>query len=346
MVIRSPHRPRVSAYDRPVSGRPRVLASWLADKGEAPHGPVTVTQMGLGCTNATWLVTDQARRQWVLRERINPDPRSFDREAALLTRLRAAGRPVPEVVGHGQQRGRHFMVLRFVPGVVIDDEIQASRLNAAQRRRLGESIIDTLAGLHTVDPRVIGLPVFGSSHLDRQIAAVSDVWMSSGTSSVHDSAWCALRTRLLTRRPMRESRARVVHGDYRLANIVTREDAQVLTVVDWERCTAGNPLMDLAWLLNSWRAPGEPIGCPLSPTRIGGFSSREELAGFYADRTDIDLHEVNFYRALAYWTSATLLQAAETRRRADASRQLLGNVDDEITFSLIEAASLLRRPTW
>lgn len=345
MVIGALDRSRLPALDRPMSGRPRVLAAWLTEQAGPIDAPLAVTRTGLGYTNATWLVTDQARRQWILRERTRPDSRSFDREAAVLTRLSAMGLPVPRVTGHGDQRGCHFMVTSVAAGVVIDDELQASRLTVDERRRLGENVVDALARLHTVDPASVGLPEFGARHMDRQLAVLADVWTSSGSSSVHDSAWCAVRTRLLARRPDREPRIRLVHGDYRLANIVT-QDAKVVAVLDWERCTAGNPLSDLAWLLNSWRGPDEPTGCPNSPTLVGGFPSREELLDFYAARTGIELHNLNYQRALAYWTSATLLQAAETRRRTDVSQADLGNVDEEINYCLIEAASLLRNHRW
>ncbi len=346
MVIRLPQRPLAVARDSANSQRLRVLAKWLSENGEPVHGPVTVTRMGVGYTNSTWLMVDQAGRQWVLRERGGSDRRLFDREATVMTALWGLGLPVPRVIGHDNRSSRPFMVTHLVAGAVITDEHHASHLDVGQRRMLSESVIDTLARFHAVAPAAVGLPSFRSGHLDRQLVAMSDLWMSLGTSSIHDSAWRAVRTRILTCRPSGEPKVRVLHGDYRLANFVAQND-QIAAVLDWERCTAGDPLADLAWLLNSWPGQDWPRGCSPRLAPPGGFATQEELVDLYAAKvSSINLQDLNFQRAMAYWTSATLLQAAAARGRADASRQPLGEVGDEINASLIEAASMLKESAW
>ncbi|KUI34231.1 hypothetical protein AU194_17950 [Mycobacterium sp. GA-2829] len=180
-------------------------------------------------------------------------------------------------------------------------------------------------------------------HLDRQLAVLSDLWTRTGSGGIYDSSWRAVRTRLLARRPAWEGPVQLVHGDFRLPNLVVQKGSTA-AILDWERCTSGNAMSDLAWLLNSWRHADEPAGRLGSPTRIGGFCSRDELAQRYAARRALNPDHLSFYRAFAHWTAATLLQASETRRRTIQDSSGHDNVLDEIQFSLLEASTLLRRP--
>lgn len=340
--------PRGASPRGPTDDRSRAaLYRWLVDHGEVVTGPVVVSRICAGRTNLTSMVTDQAGHRWVLRERISADARTFSREALVLQSLARLGQPVAHLVGHHSSgRGRDFLVTAWSEGDTLHDEIDARRLPATSRYARGIGIIDTLAALHRIQPDLVGLPRFAVGHLDRQLTCMSDLWVRSGTSGVHDSAWRAVRTRLIECRPLREPRARLLHGDFRLANLVFDND-RVCAVLDWERCTAGDPLTDVAWLLNGWRSSDERSSCPASPTRVGGFPTRAELVSAYRDRVDIAVEDLNYHRGMAYWCAATLMQAAETSSRTTAGvlyTTASEFTDEIIAAELLAAAWMLRRP--
>ncbi|QFS90335.1 Phosphotransferase enzyme family protein [Mycobacterium sp. THAF192] len=343
MGVSAPPRPRSAIPARPMSARPRALGEWLTDLGEPVDGALRVSAIPGGDTNESWVVVDRADRRWVLRERAKGDDRPFHREAAVLVSLAGSGVPVPGSVGHGRRRGGCFMVTRFVSGAVLDCEHTASQVLAEHRQTIGISAIDTLSDLHSIAPAAVGLPDFAMGHLDRQLAVLSDLWARTGSGGGYDSSWRAVRTRLLACRPAWEGPAQLVHGDFRLPNLVVSK-GRAAAVLDWERCTSGNAMSDLAWLLNSWRHADEPSGRLGSPTRVGGFCSRDELAQRYAVRTALNPYHLSYYRAFAHWTAATLLQASATRRRTIQDSSDHDKVLDEIQFSLLEASTLLRRP--
>jgi aminoglycoside phosphotransferase (APT) family kinase protein len=105
-----------------------------------------------------------------------------------------------------------------------------------------------------------------------------------------------------------------MHGDFRLSNLLVH-DGQITAVLDWELCTVGDPLADLAWLLDDWRSPDEPAISMPSPTRAGGFPSRAELIETYRDETGFLLDRLGYYRGFTQWRAASLLQGVLTRRR-------------------------------
>lgn len=332
------------AAPRPISERAATLAGWLIDHGEVVCAPLTLTRLPGGRTNRTWLVSDSADRRWVLRERESADVRSLGHEASVMSALTERGLPVPRVVGYsGTRTTARFMVSDYVPGITLHSEDDALRLPGPQRRALGVKLVETLAQLHQTDPEAVELPRFRTGHLARRLARMTDLWMVSGSSGMHDSAWRAVRARLVDRRPQREPRAQLVHGDFRLGNAIFGVDV-VAAVLDWERCTAGDPLTDLAWLLNNWRGPGEAHGFCGAASRAGGFPSRSELTEVYANLVDISLADLEYHRALAYWTSATLIQAAQNRFRVNSSPPdlVLPDWDAVIADELTSASERLR----
>jgi aminoglycoside phosphotransferase (APT) family kinase protein len=287
-----------------------------------------MTKMSTALTIVTWLVHDQARHRWILRERA--DTRGFAREVAVLDALRRDGLPVPDVVGYDDGcRGGSFVVTTCVDGSPLGDG--TSHLSPIVGRSLVIQVIDLLARLHDT-PVIPAIPRFAAGHLDRQFACMTDLWLRSGSGGAHDSAWRAVRARLIQTRPRDEPRATLVHGDFRLQN-VRCADGRITGLLGWDRCTVGNPLSDLAWLVNSWAAtPGD------------GVPDRYELVEIYRSRMSIALGDLNFHRGMAHWISATLLQAMETTRRTSGEHQHQpADVDLAIQHELISAAELLGR---
>jgi aminoglycoside phosphotransferase (APT) family kinase protein len=298
------------------------VAIWLQSRGEPVKGQVTIRRVGFGQSNLTTIVTDEAGQEWVLRE---PPPGSraqsthdVEREARIMVGLRDTAVPVPRVVGVGQASwGAPFFVMERVPGAPLEHEDDAAVLDPDQRRELGLQVIRTLARLHTIDPAEVGLAQLGPStpYLPRQIRRVTGAWERMGVGSAHDSAWQRVRAGLLAALPEPTNVAVIMHGDYRLSNLLVA-GSDVTAVLDWELSTLGDPLADLAWLLDDWRSPEEPAISMPSPTRAGGFPSRAEMIDTYRAETGFAVDHIDYYRGFSQWRAASLLQGVLVRRKS------------------------------
>lgn len=297
-----------------------VLAT-LREHGIVVFPPVSLARVGIGQSNITSIVTDAAGASWVLRQ---PPPGSagdrshdLDREAAILRALAGTEVPVPRVIGTGRdQSGLPYVVMERVPGAALETCEQAADLTAGQRFSLGTSVAETLATLHSTDPDRLGLPPPRSPYLARQLRRVAGAWERVRTLSRHDADWQSVRDTLADRAP-HCSRPVIMHGDYRLSNLLVHRGA-ISAVLDWELCTVGDPLADLAWLLDDWRSANEPAIVMPSPTRAGGFPSRDEMIAVYQERSGIRVDDLDYYRAFTQWRAASLLEGVRARRLSGA----------------------------
>ena len=111
--------------------------------------------------------------------------------------------------------------------------------------------------------------------------------------------------------------ATIVHGDYRLGNMLSTEAGEIAAVLDWELCTLGDPLADLGYLLNNWGEPGEtgPLarGAAMSPTSAGGFLSRAEVVSRYESMTGRDATQIAYYQAFQFWRLAAIVEGVLSR---------------------------------
>lgn len=332
---------------RPMSRRPTALAVWLTEHGETVDPPLKVARVGFRQSNITSVVTDSSGQQWLLIEPAPGRANKLDREANIMMMLAGSAVPLPRVVGSAASAtGAPFMVMQNVSGSTITTEDDAHSLSPQRRNKLGIEMVALLAHLHSLDPAAAGLPRYRSPYLDRQIGRMSDIWALSGSISVHDAAWRAVRSRLLQRRPARQPRPMLLHGDFRLSNVMTHR-GRVSAVLGWELCTAGDPMADLAWLLNDWRTRNEPAACVPTPTRAGGFTSRSKLIDTYAQLTGSSLEHLGYYRGFTSWRGATLLQNILIHDRAVEDGQagaIAENFDHSIAALLTSAAKFLAEP--
>jgi aminoglycoside phosphotransferase (APT) family kinase protein len=335
---------------------PHAVSAWLQSHGERVEGDVTVARIGFGQSNITTIVTGEDGREWVLRE---PPPRAHGqsthdvaREARIVANLAASGIPVPRVIGTGTTpAGGGFFVMERAAGSPLESESDAAVLGPNQRRDLGLQVIRTLARLHTLDPAAVGLSDLArpssTPYVGRQIRRLSASWDRAGLRSAHDQVWHAVRTRLGATLPSAELTV-LVHGDFRLSNLLVHQ-ARIAAVLDWELCTLGDPLADLAWLLDDWRQPDEEAISMPSPTRAGGFPDRSELIETYCRATGLNVDRLGYYRGFTQWRAATLLQGVADRRRSGAlgthAELDLGRLDDTIATLLAAAASDLQAAT-
>ncbi|MCF6388695.1 phosphotransferase family protein [Mycobacterium sp. MBM] len=329
--------------------QPTAVATWLLAQDSVVTAPLTITRVGIGQSNITTLVVDADGREWVMREPpagiASGSTHNLDREAQILRALAHADVPVPHVVGTGlSPAGTPFLVMERIAGSALETEEDARSLTVTQRHALGTSVATTLAALHRLDPAILGIKISSDPYLVRQIRRVTAARDHVPAASRHDADWAAVRDRLVDHLPQ-DPPAVIMHGDYRLSNLLVA-DGRITAVLDWELCTIGDPLADLAWLLDDWRPADEPAIAMPSPTRAGGFPDRAEMIAIYRDITGHRVDDLDYYRAFTQWRAASLLDGVRSRRMSGA----LGThaavdpdaLDDSIGVLLTSAREHLR----
>jgi aminoglycoside phosphotransferase (APT) family kinase protein len=262
------------------------------------------------------------------------------REARLQIALEGAGVRVPHVLAVCEDEsilGVPFYVMEYLDGAVVTDRISPGLESTEERRRLGLELVDALAELHAVDLASSDLEGFGKAggYLERQVRRFSGLWEVNATREL--PAVTELGTWLDAHRPD-SVEATVVHGDYRLGNLLVSFDApaRVVAILDWELATIGDPLADLGYLVATYSDANSPGGAmELSPaTRAPGFPSRPELVERYAERTGRPVRSLAWYEALALWKAAVFCEALH-------GRYLRGERDDAWAASLDEGVPRL-----
>lgn len=296
------------------------LGRFLADRGLC--GPsVTAQAIGDGHSNLTFLVSDGKSRVVVRRPPPPPlPPGAHDvlREARLLAALSDTPVPAPRVlttVSAGELLDVPFVVMDFVEGSVITETTPAASNDKLLRRRIGESLVDSLAALHNVSWRQVGLRDFGKpdGFNARQLRRMRSLVAVDGAVP---KSFGALDDWLQAHVPP-ESATSIVHNDFRIGNmIVDMNTGRIAAVLDWELATIGDPLADVGYLLTSYPVPGEPL-VPTSAMGTAvlepGYPTRAELLDRYADRTGADVAGVNWYAALAMYKLAALYEYSRRR---------------------------------
>jgi aminoglycoside phosphotransferase (APT) family kinase protein len=211
-----------------------------------------------------------------------------------------------------------FYVMEYIPGAVLTNVLPDGLSAEAERRKIGEELVDALVELHSVSPPEDIRASRG--YLDRQLRRFQDLWEHSKTREIDSMAEV---TRLLKMNVPATAETTVVHGDYRLGNAIfdSNAPANLVAILDWELATIGDPLADVGYLTATWvetdYSPG-PLG--LSPvTALPGFPNRAELTRLYEERSGRSVTDLGWYRALALWKAAIFLEGNYRRWRAGLS---------------------------
>ncbi len=331
-----------------------AVEQWISDHVAGLTPPFEWTRLEGGHSNLTYRLRDVRGREAVIRRppegELLPRAHDMSREWALISALGPTPVPVPEALGFCESpdiTGAWFYLMGLVDGSPLYSADDTERLVPEPARQgLAQSFIDVLAALHSLDPDAIGLGELGKrdSYVGRQLKAWSRSWAASAEAADFDEPrFHALQAHFLEHLP-EQGRARVVHGDYGLHNVLIGPDHRVAAVVDWEISTLGDPLADLGYALNWFPDPVDPEPpTPGAVTSVTGFPTRSELAARYGEATGRDLGNLDYYLGFNHWKGAAILQGVYARYllgQKDSSdvdlEELRGRI--ERSLALAEAA--------
>ena len=305
---------------------PARLEATLSREAPGFAGPLTVRQFKGGQSNPTYLLQTPSR-QYVLRRKppgkLLPSAHAVDREFRVIQALSAQGFPVAEPVLYCADEsvtGTAFYVMGFVAGRVFwNPEMPGS--HPAERTTIYDAMNDTLARLHSFEPSNIGLADFGrgENYVARQVDRWSKQYRASQTQQIDEME------RLIEWLPAHIPPAgpsRLVHGDYRLDNVILHAtEPKVLAVLDWELSTIGDPLADFTYHLMQWHMPPEDTGAGTG-SLVGfdldalGIPSLADYVEVYRARTKLDPRpDLATYLAYNFFRIAAILQGIAGRVR-------------------------------
>jgi aminoglycoside phosphotransferase (APT) family kinase protein len=281
------------------------------------QGPLTAEAIAGGRSNLTYRLTDGQHR-WALRRpplgHVLPTAHDMAREYTVISALHGSEVPVAEPVAlcpDPEMLGQPFYLMSFVDGIVIESpDLVPDRQTA---RQISQTLVDTLVALHTIDPSRIGLAEFGrpDGFLQRQIAR----WHKQFQASVPDGmpVESTVVQQLRDRLPQ-QSRAGIVHGDYRLTNVLYAPDLnRIAAVVDWEMATLGDPLTDLGLLYVYHERAGNTASVMPDFPSEQGFLSPAQMLDRYAGQTGQSLAELDWYIAFGYFKLAVIAAGIHAR---------------------------------
>ena len=297
-----------------------ALTNWLDSEHPGLRaGPVTGELITGGKSNLTYRITDGAS-VWALRRpplaHVLPSAHDMSREFRVISALGGTDVPVPRAIALCQDRevlGAPFYLMSFVDGVVFDQAERLAALTPELAERASEELVDTLLELHSIDPASVGLADFGrpDGYLARQVKRWHAQWQASETARRPELD--ELVERLTATMPAQGAPA-IVHGDYRLTNVIYRPDVSgIAAVVDWEMATLGDPLADVGLLAVYHRLAAVSDGVMPAMSPANGFLSAEQMAARYADAAGRDLSQLDWYIAFGYYKLAVISEGIHYR---------------------------------
>jgi aminoglycoside phosphotransferase (APT) family kinase protein len=297
-----------------------ALAGWLDSvRPGLRQGELSGAVIAGGKSNLTYRITD-GTSTWALRRpplaHVLPTAHDMVREWKVISALQGTAVPVAEAVALCEDPdvlGARFYLMGFVDGVVFDQPAVLAAATPEAATRACELLVDTLVDLHEVDPVSVGLAEFGrpEGFLARQVRRWTQQWEASETRPL---AELARTVELLTTTMPEQSAPSIVHGDYRLTNVMFDRDlGRIAAVVDWEMATLGDPLTDVGLLVVYQGLSAEDDSVmPLMPPSAG-FLSTDAMIERYAARSPRDLTHLNWYTAFGFFKLAVVSEGIHNR---------------------------------
>ena len=292
------------------------LAAFLKGKLDGADQPMRVMQFGGGMANLTFLLRFGDSHEYVYRR---PPLKAFaasahdmSREHRVLSSLSSVFPYAPRIYLYVEDlavMGAPFLIMERKSGITVRREMPPEFAALPQAgRQLSETLVDVLVEFHAVDYAAIGLSSLGrpDGSIARQVAGWRRRWAAAATGENPEAdALCQWLSENIPSSPS----ATLAHNDYKLDNTIFAADdpSRMIALLDWDMCTIGDPLLDLATLLAYWTAPDDPPRLrALTPMPTGdhGFLSRRQLLDRYQRQSGRNVSHIRFYLALALfrWT--------------------------------------------
>ena len=281
-----------------------------------------VSKFDTGQSNPTYLLTADSG-QYVLRAKppgeLLKSAHQVDREFRAMRALSGSGVPVPQMLYLSQEAssiGRMFFVMSYLKGRIFWQP-DLPECDKSERGPIYDAMNAALAALHGVDPSAVGLEDFGKpgSYFERQLSRWTKQYRASETRTIADMD--ALIQWLEQHLPADDGQVSLVHGDYRIDNMIFAQDRpEILAVLDWELSTLGHPLADLAYQCMQWRLPHDSgfRGLGGLDREALGLPSEEDYVAAYCRRRNIDrIEHWSFYLAFSFFRLAAILQGVLKR---------------------------------
>ena len=296
-----------------------ALTAWFKANVDGFEGPISYAKFKGGQSNPTYRI-DTPGQSYVLRRqpfgKLLPSAHAVDREYAAMSALGPTGFPVPRTYGLCEDPeviGAKFFVMGLADGRSLWNGALPNN-SPAERRQIYNAMIDTMADLHLRKPDEIGLGDYGkpTDYCARQIARWSKQYKLSETEHMPKME------RLIewlprTIPPQHESS--VVHGDYRLDNLIFEKDEnRVLAVLDWELSTLGDPIADFSYLMLNWHNPADGRAGILDlDLEALGIPTQDEAVDRYVARTGYPVPPMDWYFAYNLFRLAGIMQGIKKR---------------------------------
>jgi aminoglycoside phosphotransferase (APT) family kinase protein len=322
------------------------LARWMRGAIAGFSGLVSVEKFSDGQSNPTYRV-DTENGRYVLRRKpfgkLLPSAHAVEREYRLTSALHPTGFPVPEPVALCEDEtviGAVFYIMQMVEGRTFWDGT-LPQVPLADRRAYYEAMIDTMAALHSIEHQAIGLGDFGrpGNYVQRQVERWTKQYRASQTDDLTDVErlidW-------LPRTLPEQTRTSIIHGDYRIDNLIYAYDQpQVCAVIDWELTTIGDPLADFAYLAMCWAIPRDGrAGLEGVNFEETGLPDLDKAIARYCLGTGRErLPELHWYFAYNLFRAASIVQGIK-KRMAD------GNASSSRAQALAETVTPLAKAAW
>ena len=298
------------------------LEPWLRNNVPGFDGPLSAEKFPGGQSNPTFKLT-AGERQYVLRRKPSGEllasAHAVDREYRVLDALRDTGVPVPDALALCEKDdviGSMFYVMEYLEGRIFWDPA-VPEVDNTERTAIYDEMNRVLAALHSVNVETVGLSDYGKSgnYYARQIGRWTKQYRASETETVADME--TLMEWLPNHIPEGEETVALVHGDYRLDNMIFHPtEPHIIAILDWELSTLGDPLADLAYQLMAWQFPREGgiAGLAgLDRTELG-LPSDEDYIAAYCQRTGRSgIDNWPFYMAFCFFRIAAILQGIKKR---------------------------------
>jgi aminoglycoside phosphotransferase (APT) family kinase protein len=295
------------------------LGAWLAANVEGFSGPFTLAKFPSGQSNPTYKIT-AASGEYVLRRKpfgeLLASAHAVDREYRLLSALYPLEFPVPAplaLCADPDVIGAIFYIMELAKGRPYADGA-LPEFDPSTRRSMYEQLVDTLADLHTIDPKAADLSDFGKpgNYFERQVMRWTRQYRDSQTDYIPEME------RLIAFLPEtvpEQSRTSIVHGDYRIDNVVYDGDGTLTAVLDWELATLGDPLADFSYLAMQWMMPADG-GAGLAGLDLTalGIPTLDEISRRYAERSGVPAaDQLDWYFAYNLFRLAGIVQGIKKR---------------------------------